>query len=346
MTSVSKVEHFTTRILRSPDEFRSILNDWKDLFVRSPHGTPFQHPTWLLSWMEAFNPRDLLGIEVRERDRLIGLAPLLIYTRDGERVLAFAGGGVSDYLSLLAEAGRESRIIEAVLQKAQSIPDWTLCDLTDLSDDSPLLQWSFLRKHAQEHDVCYVLPLPHTPEQLVESLTKRQWANLRNARARTRREAENTVELAKAATAQQFLEDLFRLHRNRWSELGHDGVLNDPRVWHFHRSVVPALFDDGLLRLYRMRLGDNTIAAIYSFVHRDTFFCYLQGFDPEYSHLSPGTQLMFAVIEDAVRLGMRRFDFLRGEEAYKLHWRPRGEPTYRIEVPRAHLIRELHCLAA
>jgi len=67
----------------------------------------------------------------------------------------------------------------------------------------------------------------------------------------------------------------------------------------------------------------------------------LQGFDPEFSGLSPGMQLMFAVIEEAVRFGARRFDFLRGEEGYKLHWRPEAEPTYRVEIPRRLALRKL-----
>jgi CelD/BcsL family acetyltransferase involved in cellulose biosynthesis len=105
--------------------------------------------------------------------------------------------------------------------------------------------------------------------------------------------------------------------------------------------VAPTLLSSGLLRLYRMRIKDRTIAVNYSFFHRQSVYCYLQGFDPEFSGLSPGMQLMFAVIEEAVRFGARRFDFLRGEEGYKLHWRPEAEPTYRVEIPRRLALRKL-----
>ncbi len=335
-----------SRLLRSPAEFHAISAEWKKLFLRCPDATPFQHPSWLLCWIAAFRPHDLIGIEVREGNRLIGLAPLLIYPRNGERVLAFAAGGVSDYLNILAELGGESLVIDRVLDAAQTIPDWTVLDLTDLSGDSVLLRSLLGRGHAQKHDVCYVLPLPRTPEQLLESLTKRQWANLRNARSRTRREGEASIERASATDFPEFLDDLVRLHTIRWNELDQNGVLSDSRLLEFHRGLAPALLKDGLLRLYRLRLNGHTLAAIYSLFHRETVFCYLQGFDPPFSRLSPGTQLMFAVIEDAVRLGMRRFDFLRGEEGYKLHWRPEGEPTYRIELPRHLLSEHLNPFAA
>jgi CelD/BcsL family acetyltransferase involved in cellulose biosynthesis len=51
---------------------------------------------------------------------------------------------------------------------------------------------------------------------------------------------------------------------------------------------------------------------------------------------------MFSVIEDAIALGLRRFDFLRGEESYKQHWRPHLEATYRVELRRSAL-RESEC---
>jgi CelD/BcsL family acetyltransferase involved in cellulose biosynthesis len=74
---------------------------------------------------------------------------------------------------------------------------------------------------------------------------------------------------------------------------------------------------------------------MYALFGRTTLFCYLQGYDPALAALSPGTYLMFAVMEDAIRAGANKFDLLRGEEVYKQHWRARSETTYRIQLPRA-----------
>jgi CelD/BcsL family acetyltransferase involved in cellulose biosynthesis len=286
-------------------------------------------------WIDQFRPQSLIGIEIREAGRLVGFAPLLIYQRNGERVLAFAGGGVSDYLGMLLEPGQEGRALNELLHAAHTIPGWDVLDLTDLPLGSFLLHSHELRSFVKEHDLCFVLSLPSSSQELVQALSKRQWANLRNARSRTQREGGVVIELATPRNAAEFLEDLFRLHTKRWRELGQSGVLGDPQVQQFHRVVAPALLSSGLLRLYRMRMNDRTIAINYSFFHRRSVYCYLQGFDPEFSYLSPGMQLMFAVIEEAVRFGACRFDFLRGEEGYKLHWRPRAEPTYRVEIPRS-----------
>lgn len=323
------------RVLHSPEEFTSLLPEWKELFSRCPNAAPFLACEWLMVWIHEFRPQDLIGVEIRESGRLVGFAPLIIYRRNQTRVLAFAGGGVSDYLGVLLEPGDEGAVVAEVLNAVHTIPGWDVLDLTDLPLSSFLLYSQTLRPHAKEHDLCFVLSLPSNSEELVQSLSKRQWANLRNARSRTQREGRAVVEPATPSNAEEFVEDLFRLHTSRWRELGQSGVLGDPQIRQFHRVAAPALLSSGLLRLYRMRMNDRTIAVNYSFFHQQSVYCYLQGFDPEFSYLSPGMQLMFAVIEEAVRFGARRFDFLRGEEGYKLHWRPRAEPTYRVEIPRS-----------
>jgi CelD/BcsL family acetyltransferase involved in cellulose biosynthesis len=55
---------------------------------------------------------------------------------------------------------------------------------------------------------------------------------------------------------------------------------------------------------------------------------------------------MFAALEDAVRLRMRTFDFLRGLEFYKLHWRAQAQPTFRLLSARATLSVSGQALAA
>ena len=331
---------------RSKDEFNEISSEWRELFRRCPNTTPFQHPDWLRGWIDAFAPRDLVGIEIREGERMVGFAPLLIYERDAQRVLAFAGGGVSDYLGALAEPSREVQVFDEALRAAEEIAGWSMLDLTDIAGASSLLRYEPFTQFTRKHNICFVLSLPETRDLLLRTFSNRQRANLRNAWSRTRREGGARIELAQPDTLSEFLDDLFRLHELRWKEAGEAGVLYDERVQQFHRAIAPGLLADSGLRLYRMRVNDRSVAVIYSLFHGGTVFCYLQGFDPAFSHLSPGTQLMFAVLDDAVRLGMRRFDFLRGEEAYKMHWRPRGEPTYRIEVSGSQLATQLTRKAA
>jgi CelD/BcsL family acetyltransferase involved in cellulose biosynthesis len=328
------------KVLHGASDLRALLPEWRELFAACVDATPFQNPSWISGWIEAFAPSRLITVEVRHQRRLVGIAPLLVYPKGSEQVLAFAGGGVSDYLGWLVDGDRgpwSDEVLFAFLRAVQDVPHWTVLDLTDLRCEDRVLR-SALGQGAQPHDVCFVLELPSNREELLNSFSKKQRANIRYARSRLERAGGGTFELANPGTLSRALEELFTLHGSRWQTAGQPGVLHDPAVQQFHRLVAPALLPEGLLRLYQLRVGQRTIAATYSLFFRDTAYCYIQGFDPEFAELSPGTLLMFHVIEDAVHHGLSRFDFLRGEEAYKLHWRPRAENTYRIELTRAKLL--------
>jgi len=339
MTITSVPGRFTTRILRTFDELSSIVADWAQLHDRCSDSTPFQCPEWLISWIEAFRPHQLRVVEVREGDRLRGLAPLLIYPRGSERVLAFAGGGVSDYLSWLLPPGSEAEVFQQICRALASDGGWGLLELTDVSRNSSLHKVRELGAYTVEHDVCSVTVLPPSCEALPRLFSERQRANLRSARSRLERSGGGQFEVATPETLPDFLQDLFELHTRRWSAMNQPGVVHDECVQGFHHLSSRRLLASGRLRLYRLRVEGRTAAVVYSLFQRDTVYCYLQGFDPGFSFISPGTVLIFFLMEDAVRLGMRRFDFLRGREPYKQHWRPQLEHTFRISVPHSDVWR-------
>ena len=327
------------QILRSITEVHRIAPEWADLWQRCPVSTTFQRPQWLLPWIEVFSPEQIVAIEVRNDRKLVGFAPLLIYARGAERVLAFMGGGVSDYLDLLADQQFETGVVESLLEIIRREVGWVTLDLTDVPRSSVLLRGS-LGESASEHDSCSVLTLPRATDELLHLFSKRQRANLRNARSRLQKIGESQVETATAETLPEFLEDLLRLHTARWSQAGQPGVLHEEAVKAFHRLSAPRLLRSRVLRLYRLRRGSRTLAVIYALFERHTVFCYLQGFDPKFAFFSPGTQLMFSVIKDAIQAAIPKFDFLRGDESYKQHWRAQNQPTYRIQLQRSALFPE------
>jgi CelD/BcsL family acetyltransferase involved in cellulose biosynthesis len=322
-----------TRVLTQSAELLGIARDWSILSERCSGATPFQRPEWLLCWVEAFSPENIRAVEVRSGNTLVGFAPLLIYSRGRERVLGFMGGAVSDYLDLLVDPQCEREVVIAILGVLEGLRGWTTLDLTDLSSRSVLLRTA-LAGIATAHDNCSALYLPKAREELLQLLSKRQRANLRAARSRIQRAGGGQVELATAETLPEFLDELFRLHTTRWAVARKPGVLDNAAVKAFHRKSAPGLLARGLLRLYRLQLQQRTIAVVYTLFERETVFCYLQGYDPEFARLSPGTHLMFSVMEDAVQERMRKFDLLRGEESYKRHWRAQAEVTHRIQLPR------------
>jgi CelD/BcsL family acetyltransferase involved in cellulose biosynthesis len=324
------------RVLRDLASAERLRPEWSGLWSRCPHATTFQRPEWLLAWMRSFAPSQPLLIEVRRGNHLVGIVPLLIYQNGSERVLALMGGGISDYLDILVDPDFADEILAVIWNRIEEEAGWTTLDLTDLSPTSLLLhQWPHDYSFSTTpHDVCSGLTLPSKVEELKMLLPFRQLRNLRNARNRLQRAGEVHIEIATRETLPLFLEALLRLHSVRWARAGLPGVLSDPTIQSFHKSVAPQLLERGVLRLYGLRLNRRFIASLYTLFERDTACCYLQGFDPEYVSFSPGTQLLGAAIADATREGKQRVDFLRGREPYKQHWGAVEVPTFRVQAGR------------
>src|SRR5437764_12558012 len=143
-----------------------LLPEWQELWQRCPAATPFQSPAWLLPWWETFGSGELFSFAIRERDRLIALAPMFLHPWDGRRQVTFIGNGVSDRLDILAESGTADRACTLVLQcLAEHRDRWDVCDLQDLCAASPLLRSrppSPVQSEVRPQCTRSVIPLPGT----------------------------------------------------------------------------------------------------------------------------------------------------------------------------------------
>ena len=93
---------------------------------------------------------------------------------------------------------------------------------------------------------------------------------------------------------------------------------------------------DGEVRCAAWRRVDGApVAAEYHLAGADTVYAYQSGIGPTQDCPSPGRLAHLATVRRAIAEGRRGFDFLRGDEAYKSHWRavPHGTEEIRIVPP-------------
>lgn len=320
-----------SEIIDRVEDIRALVPEWNDLSKRCPRATPFQRPQWLMPWIETFRPEQPLIFTVWESGRLVALAPCLIYPQQSERVLGFMGGGISDYLDALIDPNRCHSIFQFLEHQMLETADlWDRAEFTDLRGDSEWLKhpWSAWQTEEQAHAICPIIELAgRDPRELIP---KRQMRNLRNAKARLARTGSAEISIADSESLGSMLNALFELHEKRWRHhAGRGGVLEGKQIRAFHREAASLLLKEGMLRLYGLRVKGQTIASLYAFTETDVMYCYLQGFDPEFTFFSPGTIILSRVIQDAIRAKVRRIDFLRGQEDYKYRWGARDIRTYR-----------------
>jgi len=303
-------------------EMEALVPDWIGLWQRVPGATPFQSPHWLLPWWRQFGTGMPRIFTARAEQRLIGVLPLYELHEPGCVKLLPIGISVSDYIDALADPAYPD-VTDVLIAASCDIPGWQECHLPDLPPDSALSRAaapSGLAETRQSGPCCPVLALPSDPADLATVVPRKTLRDVRQAHARSETVGSVVLDTADLDTIDLALDDLFRLHEERWHQRGEAGVLADPVVRAFHRDAARAFCEAGILRLYRLQIGGTVVGVYYGFQHGGNAYAYLGGFDPEMTRLSPGAQLLDHAIRAALAEGVREFHFLRGGESYKYAW--------------------------
>jgi CelD/BcsL family acetyltransferase involved in cellulose biosynthesis len=136
---------------------------------------------------------------------------------------------------------------------------------------------------------------------------------------------------ASEAEAHAFLAALAVLHQRYWESRGRPGAFAVPAFARFHHALIARGWPAGEVDLLRITAGDAIIGFLYNFVHRGEVSAYQSGFDYAAAgpHEKPGLTCHRLAIELYRGEGMRRYDFLAGDDRYKtslangsraLHW--------------------------
>ncbi len=297
-------------ILDTDAALTALAPEWTELWDRLPERSPFTAPAWLLPWWRHFGTGQPRVATLRRDGRLTAVLPLYVLDEPGGRKLLPVGAGLSDYQDVLAEPGVDpSPLLHAVLGRDDGM---SVCDLIEVPPGSALhrltappgwtMQWG-------GGSPCPVLALPGSVEAMAGAVPAGQLRKLRMNRHRAERGGGVMRERATAATLAGLQAELIRLHQLRWSAAGEPGVLADPAVLALHRDAAPGLL-----------AGGEVVAAIMALLAPGRILFYLSGYDAAHAFISPGTLLLGAMLEDAVREGRTEAHFLRGKEGYKYAW--------------------------
>jgi CelD/BcsL family acetyltransferase involved in cellulose biosynthesis len=189
--------------------------------------------------------------------------------------------------------------------------------------------------NVDREDVCPVVTLPEVDdiEAHLATLGKKERHEVR--RKVRRAQGVGEIRLRESTDPLDELDDFIDLHQKRW---GADGLFPPTKGGDQSRVFIRRLFElfgsDGGIGLTFLTVGDRRIAAGIHFETADCLLFYNAGIDPDARDLSPGVVMTWAYIRRCLERGLRRFDFLRGDEPYKYEWGAVDEPIQRLLVRR------------
>jgi CelD/BcsL family acetyltransferase involved in cellulose biosynthesis len=311
---------------------------WNALLDRVRLPSLFLTWQWQSAWSRAFaTDRPLQILAATDADgALAGLLPLYEDAPGRRRIIG--GVDISDYLDLIAPAGREEEVWQALLQHRATQPgEWDLHGIRAASATAhvvPALAPAHgLTAAVERQDRCPVLALPKSWDEYLSRLSGKDRHELRRKMRRLERELPGATARSHAEPAgwDEAMTRFLSLHR--LSKVGKARFM-DEQMERFFRSATATLAAEGWARLWFLEFEGAPVAAFLCLEYAGSVGLYNSGFDPARAALAPGIVLLAHVIRDAIERGFPTFDFLRGEEPYKYGFGPSPEDVLNIRVGR------------
>lgn len=308
-------------ILRTEAELRALAPEWRQLYQESAPHNPFLSYEWTAAcWSRLCEGCAPFVVTARAEGRLVGVAPLRLERRSGFRVLRFMGHLWSDYLGFLysaAHPGMERVLLEGL---ADARDEWDVAILRQLASEYTWLEDApipgSLRDHHTNGSVAPYLKHEVDWESLCKSGP--YWLReMKKAGRRFERDGGRIV-CYKGEEAAARVDEIVQIEARSWkARHGEPSFQSGPGAA-LLREAFSRFGPDGELGVWMAYMGEEPVAFQITFTTAEKIGLYLCAYHEEYRKYSAGALVMYRAIEAAWNAGAREYDFLNGDEPYKL----------------------------
>jgi CelD/BcsL family acetyltransferase involved in cellulose biosynthesis len=291
-----------------------VASDWDEL-ARATGASPFLRPGWLRAWWDGFGSGQLTVFAARRRHRLVGVLPVV---RRRNVVTSPTNWHTPAYGPVAVDEAAAAALVRALL--ATGPRRVTLEFLPGDDVESATFDGAYRRSDR------VVLRSPYVPiEQGWDGYRAGLSKNLRSGLRRTRRRLEERGPVSfdfwdGGDDLELRLDEGFRLEGSGWKERDGTAIRSSEATARFYGDVGRWASASGLLRLSFLRLGDRPIAFDMGIESGGVHYALKGGYDPEFRQLGAGRLLMEEVLRRCFERGLSSYEFLGGEDSYKLRW--------------------------
>jgi hypothetical protein len=299
---------------------------------------------WLWNWWQVFSEtNDELRILVLENgDAITAIAPFYVRKRFLGKIYPVkrmmflgtqehgAGDVGSDYMDIIYRRGDEKSVVHAIFT---AIEEHDLCDEIYLSKmDTASCTFDLFRQEAQnsgylaliaDEFVSPYIKLSATWDDYLAALNSSMRYKIRNERRKLQKSGNIvTNRVINADELERGFKELSDLHKKRWEAKGSEGAFSNPQFNQFHKIIMPLLLENGHLELVILSENGSTRAVLYNIAYNDKIYFYQSGIDTFDGKAAYGYVLHSYCIEEAIKRGLREYDFLpKGRsDDYKLRF--------------------------
>lgn len=292
---------------------------------------PFVLPGWMRAWQEVFAPQAELWIRsFQEGGDMVGVAPLLVENRTARLI---GDADVCDHLDLVAAADRKGEWCRALLRylKAEGIER---LELNPVRPDSAVMTALVPAARANgypvsisEDDVLFEVELPASWDEYLKILSGKQRHEVRRKLRRLENSAAARFRvLEDPAAVRTAMDDFFVLFRQNREDKAAFMSVQMEAYFRLLAEYVPGM------RIGFLDVDGAPAAGVLCCDHEGTRYLYNSGYDNNLTRLSVGLLCKIFSIRESIARGLKRYDFLKGNEMYKRQLGGRPVPIYRCRI--------------
>ncbi|HEX6420802.1 MAG TPA: GNAT family N-acetyltransferase [Acidimicrobiales bacterium] len=297
----------------------AVVREWDALVDRSDEPRPWLRPGWVLAWWRAFGRGRLALLTLRRSGRPAALVPLA-RTRRGVSSPTNYHTPAFDVVAEDPDAGR--RLVEEVFRsrpghvRLRFLPAEgqaaAAVRATAGACGYRLVERTLARSPYVDADATW--------QDYRDTLGGKLRRELRRRRRRLEAQGRVTVTIdGEREGLDELLDECFRIEAI--GRRGRGGAIaSDTATASFYREACAWAADHGMLRIARLRLDQRAIAFDLAFEERGRHYLLKTGYDPGFAPLALGLLLRAEMIERAFGTGLRSYEFLGTDEAWKLAW--------------------------
>lgn len=335
------------QILRDPNQFRAIRNEWNDLVVDDPNRLAGHDALSTYEWFEASIesfPEGMSArvVTARENGALVGLLPVIRKMDSGlERRLLVSTELHGGRNGLLLRRQDPELLGAMISNLSGEFPDWRMLQLTLLkgeADETTLAdccrRYGYRSLGIGEQESPYFhIPTEHSA--LMSSYAKDVRSRVRSGTKKL--EASGSISffvVRGPEDVEEFISEMLAVETKSWKYTAGTSIANRPQQERFYRALLPKAAAAGMLRAIVLHLNGEPIAHSFGLV-RCNVFCGLKiSVAQKMNDLAPAHLLRHRQLHELIDLGIKTYDFMGRVEPHKLRW----SNNNRSYLRRTHLL--------
>lgn len=349
-THAATSQHYSIKPITSAETLSSLQQDWNRLSEIAESPNVFMTYDWFRAWNQCRAGEHRSGLRrpevlVLKKDGAVSrIAPLVFRatSRFGFVVRRLESlASPADYTNFVVGSDPAGQIDAIVDYLVQTKDQWDLVDLRSLRETGNVktliqraLSSTKLIYRVLPEERCPYLAIQTNWSGIVSKLSRSSRRTLRNQQYHLDRMRAEGLRVRIVEDPQEelgLLEKLVALEAQKRT----GGKLMPPFLAKYPQ-VFQSLFDTlgprGWIYVALMELGDRLIAWQLGFRCGKGLWDFSKAYDRSFARLSPGTMLIPAVLDYGFSHGYKEYDFLMGEEPYKMTWSSDWHETFRVQI--------------